>query len=108
MPPYIPPEHVTSPRESWTLVKVLAPGAAGTHALALGLWEGVPCIGIRYNGTTERPVGHPQSRGLPTWFLLPEDFHETALQGLPAPLQALARTVLDGHSSGSSSTAPRK
>jgi hypothetical protein len=42
-----------------------------TWAVALGYWEGKETLAIRWNGDDENPVGTPQSRGLPTWFILP-------------------------------------
>jgi hypothetical protein len=34
-------------------------------------WDGSPAVGIRWNGD-DNSVGNPQSRGVPTWFILPD------------------------------------
>jgi hypothetical protein len=38
-------------------------------------WQGCPALGIRWNGsdlTGDSHIGSPQSRGVPTWFVLPD------------------------------------
>jgi hypothetical protein len=44
-------------------------GACRVRGVAVGFWEGRPVIVSRWNGTDERPVGMPQSRGLPIWYV---------------------------------------
>jgi hypothetical protein len=68
----IPPEEVTSPRRRWTLFQVIHNDGEGNIAIALGKWKGSATVGLRWNGKPTRPIGNPQSRGLATWFILPE------------------------------------
>ena len=83
---YIKPDNVTSPRKNWSLIAVLDEGTEGSSALALGTWKGQPRLGMRWNGRSDNPVGNPQSRGLPTWFMLDEKYQQAILQsGLLAP-----------------------
>ena len=90
MSKYILPTDVASPRAYFSLITVLDAGA-----LCLGRWENHPVIGIRWNGEEEGPVGTPQSRGIPTWFILPEGPITEAIIGtLPADKQTLVRSIM--------------
>ena len=77
---YIKPDEVNSPRNKWSLITVLDEGEAGTSALALGRWDGRLVLAMRWNGRDENPSGNPQSRGLPTWFVVEEKWYEAILQ----------------------------
>jgi predicted membrane-bound dolichyl-phosphate-mannose-protein mannosyltransferase len=74
--PFIPSSEVTSPQESWHLIKVIYDAGEGNIAVAYGEWENESVIAIRWNGTNEpnKGLGNPQSSGHPTWFILPKDF----------------------------------
>jgi hypothetical protein len=70
---YQDPNNVDSPRGRWRLIEVLWDGGHGADSLAIGMWDNAPALAMRWNGSdTEAGVGHPQSRGLPTWFMLPD------------------------------------
>jgi hypothetical protein len=80
---YTNPARVDSPKAAISKLKVLFDG--GEQVANGGDWSGwsvaefdwydVPALGMRWNGSTQNPdtsaVGNPQSRGLPTWFVLP-------------------------------------
>ena len=84
---YFKPDTVRSPKTHWELHNiqysagegVLYDGGEGQDALAIGRWDGKPCLAIRWNGQGASPVGSPQSRGLPTWFILPEWMYDALL-----------------------------
>jgi hypothetical protein len=78
-PTYVPPTQVMSPRRHWTLVAVLIDEEEGKEAAAIGRWDGKPVLVMRWNGNADNPIGNPQSRGLPTWFVVPERFREPIL-----------------------------
>ena len=40
-----------------------------------GLWGEV--LAIRWNGSAGAEIGNPQSRGLATWFIVPEELEQT-------------------------------
>ena len=91
MPLYVKPDRVLGPKRHWQLFHVLFDGGpssideskyAGT-SLAIGRWDGKPKLAMRWNGNPENLIGNPQSRGVPTWFILPD--HD-ALQILDSPL----------------------
>lgn len=78
--PYIHPSLVRSPKDRISNVKVLADKGENKWSLAEIVWDGEPCLGIRWNGGSDDKnfpgIGNPQSRGVPTWFILPGDLEE--------------------------------
>jgi hypothetical protein len=89
---YIKPNAVISPKAHWQLSEVLVDCGAGHGAYALGLWQGRPRIGFRWNGDDDNPIGNPQSRGLPTWTML----DEAIIHLLPPDKQDRIRGFLEG------------
>jgi hypothetical protein len=89
MSSYIKPVDVHAPKRHWSLVHVLFDGgeAIATNlspsSLAIGRWDNTPVLAMRWNGNKENPLGNPQSRGLPTWFILPEQYWKQILQTEP-------------------------
>lgn len=85
---YIEPQKVNSPRRHFTLVAILDDGrkpenptGENSVSMSIGRWKNVagkeePVLGIRWNGNDLNPIGNPQSRGLPTWFVLPRRLQE--------------------------------
>jgi hypothetical protein len=92
---YILPEDVISPKNHWRLHEVVLDRGAGNCAYAIGEWDGRPRIGFRWNGTTDSPIGNPQSRGLPTWTMLDRALHEPVIQLLLPESQTRVRRFLD-------------
>lgn len=95
---YIPPDKVVSPRKSWSLITVLidqgeAKPDEGRYSLAIGRWDSEVRLAMRWNGSKESPIGNPQSRGLPTWFIVPPDYEEDILNGnsIPKEKRSLAK-----------------
>ena len=70
---YVKPHDVHSPRKHWKLHQVIYKGKMGTWSAAEGEWENEPVLAIRWNGETGHEKGQPQSRGFPTWFIVPEE-----------------------------------
>ena len=69
---YIDPRKVDSPKSHWKLIDVLFDGGDDDASLAIGEWDGERRLAMRRNGSDQYPgIGNPQSRGLPTWFMLP-------------------------------------
>jgi len=67
---YVQPQDVISPKAKWRLVDVVLDRGEGDCAYAIGMWEKKRCIGFRWNGSKDLPLGNPQSRGLATWTIL--------------------------------------
>lgn len=99
---YVDPHTVNSPRTHWTLIEVLIDRGGGDVSLAVGTWAengSAPQrrLAMRWNGNEDDGgVGHPQSRGLPTWFLIPPWMNATILGGdvIPADKRALVAALL--------------
>lgn len=69
---YIDPKTVISPKEFVNDVSVLVDTGEGGWSLASLLWAGQKSLALRWNGDDQNRLGNPQSRGIPTWFVLPE------------------------------------
>lgn len=101
---YIDPNKVDSPRRNWQLIEVLRNEGDGDAALAIGTWDNHDgegprrCLGMRWNGSAneEGGVGNPQSRGLPTWFILPDWMNAAVANNdaIPAEKKALLKALL--------------
>ena len=99
MSDYITPDKVTSPRRQWALIRVLEtgdkPDSFGNRvAIAIGKWEGEPVLAMRWNGSKGSPIGTPQSRGLPTWFIIPGRLGEAVIKTLSADDQRMVRAIM--------------
>ena len=91
---YVRPDDVISPKKRWRLRKVLHDGGEGGWSAAEGQWKDdgswSPVLAIRWNGMTGTEIGNPQSRGQPTWFIIPEEMKaplRKAISKLPKPLR---------------------
>jgi hypothetical protein len=87
------PRQVRSPRNKWTLIEVLVDNGGDDDSLVVGEWEGARVLAARWNGEGKK-IGNPQSRGLPTWFILPHRYYVGILATLPQKKRALANTLL--------------
>lgn len=79
MSPYIDPRTVRSPKLYINNLRLMYDGGEGGFSLAELIWDGEPRLGIRWNGDGEGNIGSPQSRGIPTWFILPPEI-ETVIK----------------------------
>lgn len=70
---YPNPENVISPKGSVKDVRVVYDTGVGGWSMAKLLWNDQEALGIRWNGHADNALGNPQSRGIPTWFILPEE-----------------------------------
>jgi hypothetical protein len=106
MEDYITPDKVVSPKRNWSLSRVLEkgdqPDSNGQRvAIAAGRWrddgdrDGRPVLAMRWNGHEGHKIGNPQSRGLPTWFIVPKRLEESVLVTLSKDEQKIARALLE-------------
>lgn len=93
---YIKPEHVTSPKQNWTLIGVLRDGEPGEASYAVGTWDGEVRIACRWNGYEGKPNGNPQSSARPTWMVLEPSAAAGVVQALGLT-DALLQLVADKH-----------
>ncbi len=91
--PYVDPRMVSSPKVSITpgSVRVMHDGGEWQKgdpwtgwSVAQMEWDGSPAVGMRWNGDASG-VGNPQSRGVPTWFILPDPMAQLVLERLSTP-----------------------
>ena len=69
---YQNPKRVVSPKKRVRNVRVIYDGGAGDWSAANFLFDHKESMGIRWNGKGS-DIGCPQSRGIPTWFLVPDE-----------------------------------
>jgi hypothetical protein len=70
---YIDPRMVQSPKGRVEDLVVIHDGGEHSYSVARMTWDKDPgAIGVRWNGGEGQGVGNPQSRGVATWFILPE------------------------------------
>ena len=70
---YIDPSMVLSPKGRVEDLVVLHDDGEHSFSVARMTWDKHPgAIGVRWNGGEGEGVGNPQSRGVATWFILPE------------------------------------
>ena len=84
---YTKPQEVVSPKRHWRTGEVLYDGGEGQFSVAEGQWENDDgrwgdALGIRWNGKAGAEVGNPQSRGRPTWFVLPPEIENAVRQAI--------------------------
>jgi hypothetical protein len=76
---YVDPQTVVSPRSRVKSVDVLYNSGPGGWSVARLEYDNIPDrIGVRWNGSEEEGgIGNPQSRGMPTWFVVPDELSLT-------------------------------
>ncbi|WP_369715679.1 hypothetical protein [Leptotrichia alba] len=79
---YIRPEDVLSPRDKVKNLEIIINNDKEDYSIALLEYNGTECVGVRWNTTNEEKdnIGTPQSRGIPTWFILPKEIAEVYLE----------------------------
>lgn len=65
----IDPSLVVSPKGRINNIEVVH--NFGAYSVAIMDWDNKPAIGTRWNGNNS--MGTPQSRGIPTWFIMPAE-----------------------------------
>jgi len=86
---YTPPIRVISPKTSVSNVRPLLDRGADDWSAALLDWDGQPSCALRWNGSSPSPdqdphPGNPQSRGRPTWFVIPGELTVPVLEAILA------------------------
>jgi hypothetical protein len=77
---YCDPKTVTGPKIHVSNVRIVFDGGFESCSVAQLDWDSEPGVGIRWNGNdTDQPLGSPQSRGHPFWFLVPGEFADAIL-----------------------------
>lgn len=83
---YITPNMVTSPKARIRDLDVIYDGGEEGWALAKMKWDDYDVVAMRWNGGSNDPrfpgIGNPQSRGVPTWFILPGEVADVIIDML--------------------------
>jgi hypothetical protein len=70
---YVRPEEVLSPRNCVDrVIEVIHDPGEDRMSVARVLWKKREVIATRWNGSNQRPLGNPVSRGRATWFVVDE------------------------------------
>ena|SRR5664279_2826183 len=80
---YIDPKSVVSPKHIVDQVEVVfdAGPVEQSWAVATLSWDRKDAVGIRWNGEPSgKGIGTPQARGVPTWFIVPEELQDPVLK----------------------------
>jgi hypothetical protein len=96
---HIEPHTVVAPKNTVRSVDVLYTSADRSWSVArLSYWNGEENIGIRWNGEEDHPgVGHPQSRGRPVWFVIPQEMADTIRARAEELNNTRAGGLMDGY-----------
>jgi hypothetical protein len=79
--PYVDPATVLTPKNRVAAIQVIYNGGPGRWSVALVDFDGEERVGFRWNGAEGEPgIGNPQSRGKPTWEILPPELAEVVLE----------------------------
>ena len=89
MTSFTPPDTVLSPKGAVTDLRVLYNTGEGGWSLSRLNWKGNESLGIRWNGSGENRIGNPQSRGVPTWFIVPDELHADLQQRFDRSLKGI-------------------
>ena len=76
------PEDVTSPKKRWRLKRVVHAGTEADWSGAEGWWDDRAVLALRWNGDEDSPKGNPQSRGYPTWFIVPDELESAVRKAM--------------------------
>jgi len=80
---YVDPEQAISPKGRVKDLRVIynSGRTAGSWSVATLKWDEQERVGLRWNGEEgEEGKGHPQSRGNPTWFIVPEELSDEVVR----------------------------
>ena len=92
---YHDPNLVTSPKSKVKNIQVIIDKGENNFSVCLLEWEGKRSVGVRWNGDSDNSIVNPQSRGIPTWFVLPEPIAKSYLEDLLKTEKGLSNLKID-------------
>src|SRR5271170_940762 len=95
---YVDPSEVVSPKDSVEDVHVVYDRGPVpcSWSVAQLKWKKVSSLAIRWNGD-ESNGGSPQSRGNPTWFIVPDDLSDAVLEAARKLREEEERGLMAGY-----------
>src|SRR5277367_5940313 len=97
---YVDPKQVISPKGSVRNLRVVFDSGRteGSWSVATLIWNEMPRVGLRWNGDEgDKGKGNPQSRGNPTWFIVPEPLSEEVLRAAQRLRQEEENKLSEGY-----------
>jgi hypothetical protein len=96
---YHDPKTVLSPKDRVKSVEVIYDKGPvdGSWSVAQIEWDGLPAVGIRWNGDSGNSKGTPQSRGNPAWFIVPEELADALLHAAQERSRAKQNDLAEGY-----------
>ena len=97
---YVDPETVVSPKGAVSDLHVVFDTGPmrGSWSIATLRWNERPSVGLRWNGEEgESGKGNPQSRGNPTWFIVPQELSEEVLRAAEHLRLAQEARLMEGY-----------
>jgi hypothetical protein len=97
---YVDPESVVSPKGAVKDLSVVYDKGPihGSWSIATLKWNDKPSVGLRWNGEEgEGGKGNPQSRGNPTWFIVPEELSEEVLRAARRLRRVEEEILIEGY-----------
>lgn len=96
---YHDPNTVLSPKDRISSLEVVfdAGPVAQSWSVARLTWENRPAVGIRWNGDKENKKGTPQTRGNPTWFIIPGELEDAVLSAVNEKKASRQAALAEGY-----------
>lgn len=95
---YIQPDLVLSPKGMVEELSVIIDTGEEGWSLSKMKWDGNPVLAIRWNGGSKvghfPGIGNPQSRGVPTWFVLPDEVGAAIIENMVNQVKIYLETDL--------------
>ncbi len=99
---YVDPKTVQAPKNRVRRVQVIHDEGPrrghGSWSAALLDWDDkTDVLALRWNGGEESPIGNPQSRGKPTWFIVPNELAESIRERVEEMAESQGGGLLAGY-----------
>ena len=75
---FLNPKEILSPKGRVNNIDVLE--ETEFYTIVILEWDGKDSLAVRWNPLKEEELGTPASRGVPTWFILPESIAKSYLK----------------------------
>ncbi len=96
---YVDPQSVISPKNAIKDLRVIYDQGPTPQSWSVATleWKDRPRVGLRWNGDSESSKGNPQSRGNPTWFIVPEELEDEVLRAVQKLRRSEEESLMEGY-----------